>query len=377
MRTTTSCSPSSGGRCGIATAGRARAPAQGGRRARGVRRPSSPPTPVCRRSGRDGRPDGIRRCHPRLATDEPGVRRLRPPTTLDDVALAAAWETLSRLHEAAHRASAHRSEHVLVCRRLGVLLDGSRLGQRAPSPDELATDLSRACRRHARPSTGHRAGDPRQPDGDRPRRPRQRCFRTCSPPPSPAGLRVALKPAAHRRRRAAQRGRRARRGGPARACPPTPHHRRTLVQLGLLVLVAAARPSSSSATSTSTSCRTICKTRRGTGSWPRPSLPSSTRLLQAALDPRHRPGPAGIRAGLRHAARDRLHERRAALGVRADGRQRPLLPAPGRLPAGAITAGAIHSFAGNSSRSSCSLLLLVFSSPYSMLSTSARQTTRR
>ena len=83
------------------------------------------------------------------------------------------------------------------------------------------------------------------------------------------------------------------------------------------------------------------------------------RRAAAAVDPggRHArlgAGPAAVRPGLRDAAGDGLHERRAAVEPRADGGQHPLLPAPGALAPTAVASGVIDSFASTSSRRCCS-----------------------
>ena len=122
-------------------------------------------------------------------------------------------------------------------------------------------------------------------------------------------------------------GRRHRRRRPAQAAPPRPSGveqpmlarlRRitlgTVVQLALLVL-AGRRVLAASATSTSTSCAATSRTPAGDGSRPA-SLIVQTTAAAAGRTPPARPSPpAAVRARLRDAARDRVHQRRAALGL--------------------------------------------------------------
>ena len=86
-------------------------------------------------------------------------------------------------------------------------------------------------------------------------------------------------------------------------------------------------PASTGATSAST----IWPTPRGRGSSSRLVVAQLPRLTQAVSHARLGAGLAPVRPRLRDAARNRLHERRAALEPRPDGRQHPLLPASGSV----------------------------------------------
>ena len=202
----------------------------------------------------------------------------------------------------------------------------------APSPDERLSDRAQLLG-HDRRGGRHRARGRRGGRRARPGGTSRSCCRTSSKPPSAWGCAVPSRPPESTSTTCARRPRR-------RPRPRSPSWRSSgaspgarSCRWGCWCLAAYAVLSFFSGVDfgdlrgRSARCVVALAHRRGD------RRPAAARD-PGRLDARRDSGAAAVRPGLRDAARDELHEPRAALELRPHGRERPLLPAAGRATGG-------------------------------------------